>query len=110
VARPSDALDERRDSMGRSDLTDEIDVADIDAELERRGGDERAELSAFEPGFRVEPRFFRKAAMVGGDAVAQPIAQVARHTFGHPAGVDEDQRGSVRGDEFSQSVVILFPY
>jgi hypothetical protein len=33
----------------RAELADELDVADVDAELERRGGDQRLELAAFEP-------------------------------------------------------------
>jgi hypothetical protein len=46
-ARIADALQERRDAVRRSDLADEIDVADVDAELERRGGDERAQPPVF---------------------------------------------------------------
>jgi hypothetical protein len=41
------ALQERRDRARRSELTHELDVADVDAELERRRGDERAERTAF---------------------------------------------------------------
>jgi hypothetical protein len=34
VARTADALQERRDAMRRADLADEIDMADVDAELQ----------------------------------------------------------------------------
>ena len=38
--------------------------------------------------------------MVCGDGfVAQPFAQLKRHPLGQTAGVDEDQRGRVLGDE-----------
>ena len=41
VAASSDALEERRDAEGVPDLADEVHVADVDAELERGGGDQR---------------------------------------------------------------------
>ena len=43
VAGAADALQERGDAVRRADLADEIDVADVDAELERRGRDQRLE-------------------------------------------------------------------
>ena len=36
-------------ALGRADLDDEIDVAPIDAEIERRGADHRAKLAATMP-------------------------------------------------------------
>ena len=42
MARAADALEQRRDQPRRAHLADEVDVADVDAELERGGGDERA--------------------------------------------------------------------
>ena len=48
VARSADALQERGDPMRRSDLADQIDVADVDAQLERRGRDERAQRAALQ--------------------------------------------------------------
>ena len=39
VARAADALEQRRDRARRAELHDEIDRADVDAELERRGRD-----------------------------------------------------------------------
>ena len=43
VAAAADALQAARDRRRRLDLDDEIDRAHVDAELERRGGDERAQ-------------------------------------------------------------------
>ena len=54
VAGAADALQERRDAVRRSNLADEIDVADVDAELERRRRDERAQLPVLQPRFGVE--------------------------------------------------------
>ena len=45
VAGAADALQERSDRARRTELADEIDVADVDAEFEGGGGDEGAELA-----------------------------------------------------------------
>ena len=67
VARPARALQERRDRPRRSDLADEVDVADVDAELERRRRDEHLELAVLEPLLGVEPALLRHAAVVRHD-------------------------------------------
>ena len=93
----ADALQERRDPVRRADLADEIDVADVDAQLERGGGDERAQRAGLEPRFRVEARLFRQAAVMRRDRVfAQPFAQVPRQALGHPPRVHEDERRAMR--------------
>ena len=80
VARSADALQKRGDPVRRADLADQIDVPDVDAELERRGGDQRLELPAFEPRLGVEPLLLRQAAVMRRDrVVAEPLAQVPRH-------------------------------
>src|SRR5262249_37644710 len=48
VPGASDALEERRDRAGGADLDREVDVSNVDAELERRGGDESAQLAGLE--------------------------------------------------------------
>ena len=93
VARTADALQQRRDAMRRSDLADQIDVTDVDAELERGGRDERLQLPGLQPRFGVEPLLLRQAAVMRGDrVVAEPIAQVPREPLGHPPRVDEHER------------------
>ena len=37
----------------RAELADQVDVADVDAELERTGGDQRLELARLQPLFRL---------------------------------------------------------
>jgi hypothetical protein len=49
MAGSADALQQRRDAMRRSNLADEIDVADVDTELQRRGGDERLQPAVLQP-------------------------------------------------------------
>ena len=45
VAGAADALQEGGDAAGRADLADEVDGADVDAELEGGGGDEGPQLA-----------------------------------------------------------------
>ncbi len=88
------------DGAGAGDLADEIDVADVDAELERCGGDEDADLAVLQALLGVEAELAREGAVVCGDAVG---AELGREAFGEREGdlfdeaarVDEDQRGAV---------------
>ena len=90
--------------MRRADLADEIDVADVDAQLQRRGGDERLQLRRSSAALGVEALFLRQAAVMRGDRfVAEPLAQMARHALGHPARVDEDERRAVLVDRAAAS-------
>ena len=110
VARASDALQQRGDPVRRSDLADQVDVADVDAELERGRGDERLQLSGLQPGFGVEPLVLRQAAMMRRHRiVAEPIAEVPREPLRHAPRVHEDQRRPMRGDERRQAVVVFLP-
>ena len=69
VAGAADALQERRNAMRRADLAHQVDVADVDAELERRGRDERLQLAALQPLLGVEAALLRQAAVMRGDGV-----------------------------------------
>ena len=51
VTRTPDALQEGRDRTRRSDLTDQFNRTDVDAEFERRRCDQRLEITGPEPGF-----------------------------------------------------------
>src|SRR4029077_11927283 len=64
VARTADPLQKGRDRARRTDLAHEVDIADIDAELERRGGDERLQLAGFQALFGVEAALLGKAAVM----------------------------------------------
>ena len=111
VAGTADALQESRDRARRADLADEIDVADVDAEFERGGRDQRLQLAALQPLFGGEPELLRHAAVMRGDGVfAETIAELARDALGHAPRVDEDQRRAMRRDEFSQARVDLRPH
>ena len=74
----ADALQEAGDRARRAELADEVDVADVDAELERGGRDQRLELAALEPLLGVEPLLLGEAAVVRGHALfAEPLGQLA---------------------------------
>src|SRR2546423_13357509 len=97
--------------MGRSDLAHEIDVPDVDAELERRGGDERLQRPVLQPVLGVEANLLREAAVMRGDRIlAEPLAQMARGALRHLARVHEDQRRPVLADQLRQPVVVLLPH
>ena len=110
VARPADALQHGGDAVRRSDLADEVDVADVDAELERCGRDQRLERPVLQTRFGVEPLLLRQAAVVRRHRVrAKAVAQMPRDAFGHPARVDEHERRAVRADQLGQPLVVLLP-
>ena len=100
VIGAADALHQARHALGRADLDDEIDVAPIDAEIERRGRDHRAQLA------RRHRRLDLAALLDGQDAVMQRDRQIVvveppqllEHELGLGAGVDEDDRWSVAAD------------
>jgi hypothetical protein len=56
VAGTADALHGHGDGAGGVDLADEVDVADVDSELERGGGDEDFDLAVFEALLGVETK------------------------------------------------------
>ena len=110
MARAADPLQEARDRARRAELADEIDVADVDAQLERRGGDQRLQLAVLQPLLGVEPLLLGQAAVMRGDRVlAQPLGQRAGDALGHAARVDEYQRGAMRFDQAQEPVVNLLP-
>src|SRR5581483_7149860 len=97
VTRAADTLQERRDAMRRSDLADEINGPDVDAELERGRRDERAQLTRFQSRLRIEAFFFRQTAVMRRHRVdTDAVAQMLRDALRHPPRVDEDERRPMR--------------
>ena len=110
VAGTAGALQERRDGTRRSQLADQVDVADVDAEFQRGGRDQRAQFPGFQPLLGVEALFLRQAAMVRGHRVlAQPLGEMAGGAFHHAPGIGEDQRGAVSLDQLRETVVNQTP-
>ena len=107
MSRAADALQKRGDRPRRADLADEVDVADVDAELERGGRDEGLELAFLQPLLRIQPVFLREAAVVGRDVLrADPLREVERRPLRQAPVVHEDERRPVRLDQFREPLVI----
>ncbi len=79
VTGTADALQKSRDRARRTDLTNEIDVADIDPELERGGRHQGLQFAALQPLFGGKPELLRHAAVMRGDGVfAETVGELAR--------------------------------
>ena len=108
MVRAPDALEERADRAWRAELADELDGPDVDAELERGSGHERAEVAGAQPGLNVATPCRRQRAVVGGHHEVrvfhaelvgrEALGQLMGDALGHPAGVDEDERCAVVED------------
>ena len=110
VFRTPDALKERCDGSGRSQLTNQIYRADVDAQFQRGRGDQRFELPAFQTVLRVKPQPGRETAVMRGDLVlAESLGQMVRDAFGQASRVDKHQRRPVRLDQIRQTVIYLRP-
>ncbi len=110
VAGAADALQQGRDPVRRADLADKIDVADVDAQFERRRRDQRLELPALEPRLGVEPPFLREASMMRRDGFfAEALAEMSSHALGQSPRVDEHERRPVLAHEAGEAVVVPPP-
>ncbi len=111
VTGAAHALQKGCDAARGTDLAHQIDVADVDAQLQRGGGHQHPQLAALEALLGVQPVFLGQAAVVRGDVLApQAVGQVARHPFGHAPGIDEHQRGAVQDGQLRQLVVHALPH
>ena len=110
VPGATDALEEGADGARRGDLADEVDGADVDAQLQGGGRDERAQVAALEPLLHLQAAVLGERAVVAGDVLlADSLGQVMGDALGQTARVDEDQRRAVAGDERGEAVVDLGP-
>ena len=111
VAGAAGALQERRDRPRRTELADELDLADVDAELERGGRHHGPELAALELLLGREPALLGHAAVMRGDRVlAETLRQFAGDPLGHAARVDEDERRAMALDQLREAAVDLGPH
>ena len=109
VARAADPLEAARDRLRRLDLDHEVDGAHVDAELERRRGDEARDLAHLEELLDLDPLFARERPVVGTrdlltgrallDVLVRQLVQAQREPLGQAAVVDEDDRRAVLLDE-----------
>ena len=110
VSGTSHPLQEGRDVAGRAELADEVDVADVDAELERSGGDEEGEGAPLEALLRLEAPFAREAPVVRRHfLLPEPFGEGAGGALGEAPGVGEDEGRPVLPGEGRDAVVDLVP-
>ena len=89
---------------------DEVHVADVDAELERRRRDESPQRSRLQPLLGVQAARLREAAVVARDGLlAEQPRELRRDALGHLARVHEDERRPVLADELADALVDLLP-
>ena len=89
---------------GASIWIDEIDRAHVDAELERRGRDQAADLSGLQPVFDLDALRPRERSVVRADQrLAGQLVERAGEPLRDAAAVDEDQRRAVRAHQFEQA-------
>jgi hypothetical protein len=115
VAGTPDALEQGRDGAWTPDLTAQIDLAHVDAELERCGRDQGPEATLFEPRLGGQAVLAREAAVVGRDAGGfaarvQALAQMTCDALGHAPGIDEDEGRAMPRDQIGETVVDLAPH
>ena len=94
VVRASDALEETARSLRRADVDNQIDIAPVDAEFERRGADDGAELALAHRGLHFPPLRHVQRAMVkrDGKRILIRLPERLEDDFGLGARVDEDER------------------
>src|SRR5581483_8973720 len=100
VPRAADALQAARDGLRRLHLDDEVDGAHVDAELERRRGDE----TRYAPGLQIlldeDALLARERSVVRTrHFLLRQLVQPKREPLGEPAVVHEHDRRAMRADE-----------
>ena len=110
VTGSADALEERRDRTGGPDLDHQVHVADVDPELQRRRGHDRAQAARLQPFLGVQPSLAREAAMVAGHLVfAQQLRELGGDALRHLSRVHEDEGGAMRPHQLGDALVDLGP-
>ena len=110
VTGASHPLQQPGDAARGAKLADQVHLADVDTQFQRRRGHQHLEFSGLEAFLGHQAMLFRQAAVVGGDLIfAAPVREVAGDALGQPAGIDEHDRGSVIGRERGQAIVDLDP-
>ena len=89
-----------RDGLRRLHLDHEVDGAHVDAQLERRGGDEARDLALLQQLLHLDPLLARERAVVRTRQLAlRQLVQAQREPLRQAAVVDEDDRRAVLLDQ-----------
>ncbi len=100
VVGAADALDEAAGALRRTHMNDEIDIAPVDAEIERRGGDNRAQRARRHRRFHLAALQGVERAVVQTDRQSEIVdaPQVLKQQLRLHARIDEQQAEAVRLD------------
>jgi hypothetical protein len=111
VPGAADALQGPGDATRRGQQHDEVDRADVDAELEARARDDGVHLALAERVLDLVAALLGEGAVVGADralkAVGVALDQAVHDALGPGAGVREDERGVVLADLLVEGLVQL---
>ncbi len=103
VSGSTDPLQAACDRAGGLDLDHEVHGAHVDAEFERRGGDDRPEASLLQGVFDLEPLLAGQRPVVRThEVLAGELVQAGGQTLGQPPRVREHDRGTVLADQFEE--------
>ena len=103
VAGAADALQAARHRARRRDLHHEVDGAHVDAELERRGGDDAGQRPGLERLLDLGAGLARERAVVcAGDGFVAELVEPQGQSLGHAPAVHEHDRGVVRMHQLEQ--------
>ena len=105
VAGAPDALDRRRDGGGRLDEDDPVELADVDPEFERAGGDDGLELPVLQPLLHGQADLPGERAVVRvGELLGLSFVDQAGHLLRGPAAVGKKERGAVLPDDLPEGL------
>ena len=95
VVGAADPLHQAAHALGRGELDHQVDVAPVDAEVERRGADHGAQLARRHGRLDLAALLGGQRAVMQGDrqVVLVEAPQLLERELGLGAGVDEHQRG-----------------
>ena len=101
VVGAADALQQARGALGRAHIDHQIDIAPVDAEIERGGAHHGAQPAGRHRGLDLAALRHVERAVMERDrqAIVVDAPQLLEDPLGLAAGVDEDQRGAVTLDE-----------
>ena len=111
MAGASDALQSGGDGGRRLDQHHFVEIADVDAHLQRTGGHDGLELAALEPPLDFRADLPRQRAVVGiGQGLGFFRVQLERDLLRHAAAVGEEQRRAVAVDDGAKGIRERFPH
>ena len=110
VARSPHALEQGGERSRRAQMADEVDMADVNAEFQRRRGDDGRQRARFQPLLRIQPDLARQGAVVRGHAaLAESLREPVGDALGQPPRVDEHDGRAVGLDVGGDAVEHLGP-